>query len=75
MAEQIAAARPALEKAGISLIEIRREEDSLIWPHATKGFFGLRERIPELLGKMGISGGSEPQPDLFASDRRAAAHR
>lgn len=75
MAEQIAAARPALEKAGIALVEIRREEDSLIWPHATKGFFGLRERIPQLLGKMGISGGSEPQPDLFASDRQAAAHR
>jgi deoxyribodipyrimidine photo-lyase len=75
MAEQIAAARPALVKAGIALFEIRREEDSLIWPHASKGFFGLRERIPELLGKMGILGASEPQPDLFARDRRAAAHR
>ncbi len=55
MAEQIAKARPALDKAGIALVEIRREEDSLTWPHATKGFFGLRERIPDLLGKMGIS--------------------
>jgi deoxyribodipyrimidine photo-lyase len=75
MAEQITAARPSLEKAGISLVEIRREEDSLIWPHATKGFFGLRERIPDLLGKMGMTGGSDSQPDLFSADRRAAAHR
>lgn len=75
MADQIAMARSALEKAGISLLEIRREEDSLIWPHATKGFFGLRERIPDLLGKMGILGGDQSQPDLFTTDRRAAAHR
>ncbi len=75
MAEQIAKTRPALDKAGIAVVEIRREEDSLIWPHATKGFFGLRERIPDLLGKMGIPDASEPKADLFATDRRAAAHR
>ncbi len=75
MAEQIAKARPALDKAGIALVEIRREEDSLTWPHATKGFFGLRERIPDLLGKMGILGEGEPQADLFATNRRTAAHR
>lgn len=75
MAEQISSARPALEKSGISLMEIRREEDSLIWPHATKGFFGLRERIPDILGRMGMTSGSDNQPDLFAPARRAAAHR
>lgn len=74
MAEMIAATGPALERAGITLLEIRREEDSLIWPHATKGFFGLRERIPDLLGKMGILGGSELQADLVATDRRARSH-
>lgn len=75
MREQIQAARPALERAGITLIEIRREEDSLIWPHATKGFFGLRERIPDLLAGLGLMGKTEGEPDLFSSDRRAAAHR
>jgi deoxyribodipyrimidine photo-lyase len=75
MAEQVAAARPVLARAGITLAEIRREEDDLIWPHATKGFFGLRERIPEIVARMGVAGDAEIQPDLFAHDRRAAAHR
>lgn len=75
MAEMIAATRPALGRAGITLLEIRREEDSLIWPHATKGFFGLRERIPDLLAELGLLGKADDEPTLFSSDRRSAAHR
>jgi hypothetical protein len=75
MGEELARLRPALARAGIALTEIRRSEDALIWPHATKGFFGLRERIPDLVARMGI-GAEAMQPDLFARDaRRAVAHR
>ena len=75
MGEEFARLRPALARSGIALTEIRRGEDSLVWPHATKGFFGLRERIPDLVAKMGI-GAEAIQPDLFERDtRRAAAHR
>jgi deoxyribodipyrimidine photo-lyase len=28
---------------------VRRPWDDLVWPHATAGFFKLRERIPRLL--------------------------
>ncbi|PPD16129.1 MAG: hypothetical protein CTY25_03510 [Methylobacterium sp.] len=73
MAEEFARLRPALAKAGIALVEIRRREDDLIWPHATKGFFGLRERIPDLLAGMGIGAADA---DAFASRQpRAMAHR
>ena len=75
MGEEFARLRPALARSGIALTEIRRGEDSLVWPHATKGFFGLRERIPDLVAKLGI-GAEAMQPDLFAREtRRAAAHR
>lgn len=73
MAEEFARLRPALAQAGIALVEIRRREDGLIWPHATKGFFGLRERIPDLLAGMGIGGVAD---DVFMSRQsRAMAHR
>lgn len=76
MAERIADLRARLEYAGIDILEVRREEDSVIWPFATKGFFGLRERIPDLLARLGI-GCEEPiQTDLFGgATGRAAAHR
>jgi deoxyribodipyrimidine photo-lyase len=33
----------------LDLIRIRRNWDSLIWPHSQKGFFQLRQRLPALL--------------------------
>ena len=36
----------ALAARGIALHAVRRDWDSLCWPHATKGFFAFRERIP-----------------------------
>ena len=69
MAEQLACARPALERADIQLVEIRRIEDNLIWPHTTKGFFALRERIPDLLAELGLGMGAGAQTDLFEEAR------
>ncbi len=44
---------------GMSLIEIERDWDHAFWPHATRGFFALGERIPATLAALGIpSGGS-----------------
>jgi deoxyribodipyrimidine photo-lyase len=35
--------------AGLDVVRIRRDWDSAIWPHATRGFFQVRQRLPELL--------------------------
>lgn len=48
-AEALADIEAALAARGIRLHRIRRPWDSLCWPHATRGFFPFRERIPELL--------------------------
>jgi deoxyribodipyrimidine photo-lyase len=42
-------AQPALQTAGIRLCEVRRDWDSAIWPHATAGFFKVRQQIPRIL--------------------------
>ncbi|KUJ81418.1 FAD-binding domain-containing protein [Ruegeria profundi] len=38
-----------LDRAGLTLCQIRRDYDSLAWPHATRGFFGLKKKIPTIL--------------------------
>ncbi len=53
-AEAIAAAAPGLAAAGVTLRRIRRGWDARAWPHATKGFFPFKERIPELLRAEGL---------------------
>ena len=42
-------ATPALIRAGISLCEWRRDWDTAIWPHATAGFFKVKQNIPRIL--------------------------
>ena len=42
-------AAPSLAKAGITFCEWRREWDSAIWPHATAGFFKVKQNIPRIL--------------------------
>ena len=49
-------AEPALARAGIRLAEIRRDWDSLVWPHATAGFFKVKKQIPRLLSELGVTG-------------------
>ncbi len=44
----------ALREVRIPLIRLRREWDSLIWPHATRGYFQVKDRIPELLSRLGL---------------------
>ncbi|NNE87113.1 MAG: DNA photolyase [Silicimonas sp.] len=54
VATQVAAVKPALEDAGITLHEVRRDYDDLAWPHATKGFFALKQKIPNVLEQLGL---------------------
>lgn len=42
-------AAPHLAARGIVLAEWRRGWDETLWPHATAGFFKVKQRIPELL--------------------------
>lgn len=38
-----------LSRAGVKLLPLRRPYDALCWPHAGKGFFAFKEKIPTLL--------------------------
>ena len=42
-------AAPSLARAGITLCEWRRDWDAAIWPHATAGFFKVKQNIPRIL--------------------------
>jgi deoxyribodipyrimidine photo-lyase len=45
-------ATPALARHGIILCEWRRDWDSAIWPHATAGFFKVKQNIPRILEQL-----------------------
>ncbi len=55
VADALARLAPQLASAGIRLSSTRRAWDTVFWPHATKGFFPFRERIPGLLQSIGLS--------------------
>ncbi|MEO1205568.1 MAG: FAD-binding domain-containing protein [Pseudomonadota bacterium] len=40
---------PHLEAAGLKLYRLRRNWDAAFWPHATAGFFKLKNKIPRVL--------------------------
>ena len=46
--------RSRAAREGIGLHERRRDWDTRAWPHATKGFFKLKQRIPQLLRDAGL---------------------
>ncbi len=54
VADALAALAPQLALSGIALHQRRRVWDDTFWPHATKGFFPFRERIPALLAEQDI---------------------
>jgi deoxyribodipyrimidine photo-lyase len=69
---------PALKAADIELVRLRRSFDTAAWPHGSRGFFAMKEKIPDLLVAERIFGkGGEPlQADLFGtSDPARRAHR
>lgn len=54
VADALGTLAPALAAHGIALTQVRRRWDEQFWPHAKKGFFAFKERIPELLREIGI---------------------
>jgi deoxyribodipyrimidine photo-lyase len=46
--------RAPLDRAGISVTTPRRSWDDVLWPHATKGFFPFKEKLPSALRLLGI---------------------
>ncbi|MEO1406651.1 MAG: hypothetical protein AAFV54_09185, partial [Pseudomonadota bacterium] len=50
--------RTRLERAAkslaIPLIEVTRAYDRVTWPHAKKGFFGLKKKIPAILSSIDL---------------------
>ncbi|MEM7731615.1 MAG: FAD-binding domain-containing protein [Pseudomonadota bacterium] len=54
VAEALNQAAPHLAEAGLRITHIRRTYDTLTWPHATKGFFGLKKKIPGILSDLNL---------------------
>ena len=54
VSEALQRARPELEAAGLSLTQTRRLYDTLTWPHAKAGFFGLKKKIPGILSGLSL---------------------
>lgn len=49
VADALARLAPVLANEGINLAQVRRAWDGQFWPHAKKGFFSFKERIPAIL--------------------------
>jgi len=55
VADALAQLAPVLAREGIALTQMRRPWDSAFWPHATKGFFSFKERVPAILQERGLA--------------------
>ena len=53
-ARQLAIVEGELARQGGRLVQLRREWDTLLWPHATAGFFKLKTRLPGVLKDLGL---------------------
>lgn len=49
-------AEPKLKDAGVTLCRIMRPYDSIAWPHAKAGYFGLKKKIPTILSQLKLAG-------------------
>jgi len=55
MGDLVDAARAEIAKDGVRLVERTRPWDEAFYPHATKGFFKRKEKIPAVLSRLGIA--------------------
>ncbi len=67
-AELLAKTRVTLDHHGISLLQLRRAYDDTAWPHAQRGFFKLKNEIPQILERLALTT-SENYLDCSASTR------
>jgi len=49
VAERMPTLAAALSAESIALVPVRRRWDDLAWPHASRGYFPFREKIPRLV--------------------------
>ena len=49
-------AAPELMASGVALLRLRRPYDTVAWPYAKAGFFGLKKKIPAILHTLGLTG-------------------
>ncbi|WP_306251054.1 FAD-binding domain-containing protein [Parvularcula sp. IMCC14364] len=56
VADKLAGVATILADNGITLVQLLRDYDSACWPHARKGFFGLKKKIPVLAAELGLCG-------------------
>ena len=54
VADALAVLTPLLAREGVTMAQVRRDWDSDFWPHAKKGFFPFKERIPAVLRDGGV---------------------
>lgn len=54
LAERLDGLRPHIEAADLVLVGLRRDWDRAFHPHADKGFFKLKKKIPQVLGELGL---------------------
>lgn len=55
VADRLRDLAPVLAGEGIALVQVRRDWDSLFWPHAKKGFFPFKQQMPRLLAQAGLA--------------------
>jgi deoxyribodipyrimidine photo-lyase len=54
VSDWLAALGPELQRGGVTLTQHQRPWDTRFWPHAGKGFFPFREKLPRLLAEEGL---------------------
>ncbi|MEL6379847.1 MAG: hypothetical protein AAFQ29_08760 [Pseudomonadota bacterium] len=47
--------RQSLHEAGLTLAMHKRDYDQLSWPHAKKGFFGMKKKIPDIVRDLSLA--------------------
>jgi deoxyribodipyrimidine photo-lyase len=62
--ETLADAGYWLSMRRLKLLQLRRHYDGTLWPFATRGFFDLRERIPQILAALNLQTGKPQQGEL-----------
>ena len=55
VADRLAQIKHRLSEHDIKLVQVLRDYDAKIWPHATRGFFKVKKQIPKLLNQLNIS--------------------
>jgi deoxyribodipyrimidine photo-lyase len=74
VADFLGAAADVLTQRGIRLLSIRREYDTVCWPHASHGYFRLKRTIPRILRELELAPESaHPDVSMKSIEKQATA--